>query len=417
MSAAASLALGTYTILVHATAFGIDVSEVITVTILAPPASVHLDYSACAATAQPIWVGVQDGTGAFFRVAGTGNTYTFSISSSKAALATVTQNGTQFTTSVFYFSQAELTAFTGVCTAPVTTKTINGSVTGLSGTMNPEISLGGANAFANVGSPSFVLNGVAPGVQDLVAYDRANTSLLTGNDAVIIRRDQNLATGSTITPVLNFAGEGIQVATATLNITGGAVNSYFYMMNYLSGATCTSNQLNFTTGGFASPLFMYGVPASIQRATDFHDVVLQQINTQADTRSVSTSFNLLANKTIAIGAGIGTVSTTVLAGSYERLQAQFTLAADYNNASLSYSMNGGSLNRFIINQTAGYLGGATAITLTPPDLTTVSGFLTTWGPSTTGSQQWTVSASSAVPATMCSEEPPSAPRARGMGGA
>jgi hypothetical protein len=412
----AGLAAGTYPIVVHAISFGVEVTASVNVVVGAAGSAVHLDFSQCSATNMPIWLAFQDGSGAFTHVTGAGNVYTFTITSSKGAVATVTQNGTQFSTSVLYLSQAELAAFSGGCAVTTTGKTISGSVTGISGVNNPEIALGGATAFTLVSSPNFTLTNVAAGVQDLVAYNRSGQFALSGSDAVLFRRDLNLATGGTVTPVLNFATEGVPVATSTVNVSGGAVNSYFYTMNYLSGASCTSNQINFNTGSVAAPFLAYGVPASLQRATDFHNMVLQQINTQVDLRTVSTSFNLLANKVIAIGAGTGAITTTVLAGTYERLQAQFTLASDYNTASLSYSMNGSSLNRFFINQSAAYLGAVTTVTLTPADLTTVSGYLVTWGPSTTGSLQYTVTASSATPATMCSEGATLRTASSGVGG-
>src|ERR1019366_10240637 len=193
------------------------------------------------------------------------------------------------------------------------------------------------------------------------------------------------------------------VATGTINVTGGVVNSYFVTMNYLSGAPCASNQIDFNTAGVPSPFTAYGVPASLQRSTDFHNLVLQHTNTQADLRTVSTSFNLLGNKVIAIGAGTGAVNTTVLAGTYGRLQASLVLASDYTSAGLSYSYASGTFNRFIINQSAGYLAGSSAVTMTPPDLTSTSGYLLIWGPATTGALQYTARVSSTPPATMCAE--------------
>ena len=398
VTATSNLALGTYTVVVHATAFGLEQTEVVTVTVAA---AVHLDYSLCSAANTPIWVAYQDGTGAFTRVTGTGNVYNFGISSSKGALATVTFNGAAYITSVSYFSQGEFAAQSGTCATVATGKTISGSVSGISGPNNPEISMGGANAFTNVANPNFQLTNVPSGVLDLIAYNRTLNGPLSSGDMVMILRDLNLATGSSV-GVLNFA-TATPVATSTINVTGGAVNSYFVTMNYLSGVSCASNQINFTTNGVPSPFTAFGVPVSLQRGTDFHNLFLQHINGQADTRTVSTSFNLLGNKVVAIGAGIGTVTTTVLSGTYGRLQAALVMQPDYSSASFSYSYASGTFNRFIINQSAGYLAGASAVTMTPPDLTSVSGYLLIWGPATTGALQYTASVSSTPPATMCAE--------------
>ncbi len=146
------------------------------------------------------------------------------------------------------------------------------------------------------------------------------------------------------------------------------------------------------------------MPSSQQRATDFHNVVLQQL-IAADQRTVSYSFHTVANLTIAIGAGIGPLTTNDIPGSsYRRLQAIFTLASDYTSASLTYSSSGQStVGTFIVMQSAGYLGATTAVTLTPPDLSAVDGFQAIWGPNTTGFLTYTVSASSTPPPTMCAE--------------
>lgn len=411
VTAAASLAVGTYTVVVHATAYGSDFTEVVTVNVAA---SVHLDYSQCSAANMPVWVAYQDGSGAFTHITGTGNVYNFGISSSKGALATVVYNGAAYVTSVFYFSQGEFAGQGSGCSTVASGKTINGSVSSIAGLNNPEISMGGSTGFVTPALPTFQLTNVPSGVLDLIGYNRVSYPNPTSGDMVMILRDLNLASGSNV-GVLNFA-TATPVATGTINVTGGVVNSYFVTMNYLSGAACASNQIDFNTAGVPSPFTAYGVPASLQRSTDFHNLVLQHINTQADLRTVSTSFNLLGNKVIAIGAGTGAVNTTVLAGTYGRLQASLVLASDYTSAGLSYSYASGTFNRFIINQSAGYLAGSSAVTMTPPDLTSTSGYLLIWGPATTGALQYTASVSSTPPATMCAEGATLRTASSGLGG-
>jgi hypothetical protein len=402
---AATLAPGNYTITVTGMSGTITQQTAVTVTVTAAP-TIRLDFSNCSATSKPVWVAVQNGTGTFTQVTGTGDVYAVpALTAGRGAIAIVTVNqGLYYTTAVHYLSQAELAAYNPGCATTVAGKSISGSVAGVSGTQFGYVSLGGANASTNAGTPAFQLSNVMSGVQDLVAY-RAAGFAATAGDRIVIHRDLNLATGGT-TGVIDFgAAEAVAPATANLTVTGGAVNSYFETLNYLSGASCSSSQLNFSTNGVPSPITLYGVPASLQRPTDFHQVVLQQFSGQSDFRSVMTSFHTLADRSVAIGAGLGPLTVTTLAGPYKRYQAVFTLASDYVMASLGYSgpSTGASYGSVLVDQSAGYLAGNTAITLALPDFSAVAGFQLIWVPATSTVQQYSVSATSTPPATFCSE--------------
>jgi len=125
------------------------------------------------------------------------------------------------------------------------------------------------------------------------------------------------------------------------------------------------------------------------------------------------SNNTVVPPTGTIGLSLSPTSTTVqqggttaLPGSYRRLQAMFTLAADYTSASLTYSSSssgGMPVGQFIVSQSAPYLGSVTTVTLTPPDFSTIPGFQSMWGPNTTGALSYTVAASSTAPPTRCAQ--------------
>jgi hypothetical protein len=261
---------------------------------------------------------------------------------------------------------------------------------------------GGTTAFATAASPLFTLPGVPAGLQDLTAFKVAASGPV--NYRIILRRDQNFADGATM-PVLDFgSAEAFAPATALLTVTGGVINSYYATGRYLVGPNCVADTMDFSNVPFPSPLTVYGVPTAQQRPTDFHNIILQQINGGSDIRTLSQSIHALANTTVSMGAGIGPITTSVLPGSYRRLQVMFTLASDYTSASLSYSSTGSSaVGVFDLMQSPAYLGSTTAITLTPPDLSAVDGYQAIWAPNTTGSLTYTVSASSTPPPTMCAE--------------
>ena len=101
-------------------------------------------------------------------------------------------------------------------------KTVNGTVANVGVTELAFISLGFASASSGAGvaraSPSFVLNDVADGPQDLVAT-RIDADDVLANK-VIIRRAQNIAAGGSLA-LLDFgATEGFAPGTANVTVTG-----------------------------------------------------------------------------------------------------------------------------------------------------------------------------------------------------
>lgn len=417
VTASATLAANSYPITVTATSGTVTRTATVTVTVT-PVALIRLDYSSCGVADKPIWVAYQNGTGPFVHATGSGDVYTIpAVTAGKGAIAVVTDPTAYFRTSVQYYTQAEFNALTGGCAAAASTgKTISGSVAGVSGTQFGYVSLGGVTGSTNASHPTFQLTGVANGIQDLVAYRAAGFTLSAG-DRIVIHRDQNIPDAGS-TGVIDFsAPEAVAPALGNITVTGGATTSAFASLDYLTGANCSSAALNFNTNTEASPITIYGVPASVQRATDFHELILSQATGQSDARTVSLSFHTVADRTVAIGAGVGPLTVTELSGAYRRYQAVFTLAPDYQTASIDYVTAGSTVTaEFVVNQSAGYLAGSAQVTLAAPDLSAVDGYQLAWAPTTGSPAEYYVTVSSAPPATFCTEGAVLRTASSGVGG-
>ncbi len=399
-----SVAVGNYPIVVTGAAGTVSAQATITVSVTG---TVALDFSACAISIRPLWVGTEDGNGSWIHLAGSGDVYRVPLlASGKGAVAIVSQSTIggvpAYTTAVQYIAQNELASIT-TCTPVVAGKVIHGSVAGIVGPDAAEIAMGGGTtAFVTGTSLLFQLPSVPAGPQDLTAFKVADAG--PAGYRIILRRDQNFADGATM-PVLDFgSAEAFAPQSALLTVTGGAFNSYFATGRYLVGPNCIADTMDFSPVPFPSPLTVYGVPAAKQRATDFHNIILVQNSGLADIRTVSQSAHSVENISVAIGAGVGAVTTASLPGSYRRLQATIQLASDYTSASLSYiANNGAAIGQFSVSQSAAWLGATAAVTLTPPDLSAVDGYQAIWAPSATALFDYTVTVSSTPPPTLCAE--------------
>jgi hypothetical protein len=391
VSATGAVTPGTYQGVIHGVSGAIDHTTPLSITVTGAGGSgVRLDYSACVPGAKPAWIAYQDGTGAWTRVTGVADVYTFNINSPKGALAVVTPSDAGFSTIVYYFSQAEFVANTGGCAAAVTSKTVNGSVTGLAANDAARMSLAGSTAFVPANG-TFSLSTVLDGTFDLVGYRRNSVTPGVG-DRGLLRRDQNIAANGTLAVADFTGGESFAAATANLTVTGaGAGDQIFNSMSYLTGAACTSASLYSGTSTTATTFPMFGIPTASQRATDFHSLLLTDVGTGTSSRTVIVNFHTMADRTVAFGAAITpTVTNVTGALAYKRLQAALTLSTDYPSASFSYVDTPG--NQVSIIQSAGYLAGNSAVTLALPDFTGAAGLTTTWFPAAAAAVNYAFSA-------------------------
>lgn len=406
LTASGSAATGAHTITVRGTGTGVtEQSATLSLTVNAAPAGGNVSWPICPGETAPIWFAVQDGTGAWTRVQPANNAFTFTVSSGRAGIAFVDQNPNgSFALSVFYFAANEFGAQEDAQCAQIGSKTVNGSVAGISGQQGAGIAMG--NSFASVlpgGPTTFTLNLVRDGLVDLLASRNtltiSGTSVSSVTDKLIFRRGLNPANGSTL-PVLDFAGsEAFDPVTRNITIDNLQGESSIVSMWYQ-----TSNGfVNSFFGGFPTTGAQTypGIPAAQQQAGDLHAMQLAAGPYTSQTidrlRFVLSYFAAATDRTIALGPQLSVPTVTAAATTpYVRWRAQLGVQPEYDRAwtaSWSQAGTGGAARTAFINMTVGYLGSAPAtVDLVIPDLTGAAGWDNTWGPRVGVEAQYTVAA-------------------------
>jgi hypothetical protein len=380
VTASAIVAAGTYPLAVTGTSGNITQTVTIATTVGAPGTSVvQVDLSSCEASGSDVlWVAAQDGNGAFARVNGTAGVYSFSLINARGAVAIVTSSTSLVTTRVEYGTPAELSAVTA-CSSEVTgTKRVNLTTNALLLNESTYTTLGGAATYIDNPETTGALTNVREGPRDLASWlvDNATGTYKRG----IIRRDQNIANNTTA-PLLNFNGaDSFTPATATMSASNAGSSGWMFM-GFYTGPAC--RDYGGTGRLFDTPsATMAGVPTSVQRATDLHELVVQS-PAGFDTPNVRFAgryFRVMSAQSVALGAELTAPAVTTLSGPYKRLQAGFTLPGDYSIAGYRYEQSGKRVQLF---GSAGYFGGQT-MTLAMPDLSGVAGFDVAWVPPTAG---------------------------------
>lgn len=419
LTAAANLAVGNYTLTIRGQSQGVasqSVSLPVQVTASSGGSgSVTLDFSACVGFDVPAWVAWQDGNGAWARVTGTGNVYRFTVTAATGSFAYVIPGPTsQAQIQIQHMTRSEISAAPFVyCSGPgPALKVLNGSVTGLSGGDGVSISLGGGIGFANPQITVFNIAGVANGAHDLIAWRHDFLGDIVGGgnlDRGLVRRDQDIASGGTV-GVLNMNGpESFGPSSAVFTVSGMVTgDEVAHTMRYNTGASCVGSMLYSSVRMSGNTFLGYGFSASVQRSSDYHQVMFTSTTRQGGVlfpvaqRTLIETFQTMGSRTLTLGAVLGVPAIATLTGTYKRLQATFALAAEYNSgASLTYSVPSQQKNVTIF-ATPGWIG-ASSVTLAMPDFTGISGWNNTWPPASGATGTWltTVNGSTLTGPSLC----------------
>ena len=415
LTAGASTAPGTYTITIRGTgpaalrapgsAPGLDATVTLTVTVSAPapggPFNVTVSFVGCT-TEKPTHFFVQDGSGAWTRVVGTGDVYSFTLTQPKAGILyghSIWPAGLELS----YWASSELAAVNPFrfCQAPVSTPPTRSLTGTLSGKAPDEwVYLSFGNSSTSAGNGSFSISNTLEGTHDFVAHLSAITpgavNYLWGpNDRVILIRDRvgdgssvgtiNLSTGATVVP-------------GTLTVADLAAGENIYpKMYYRTGASCDQAQFispyEVQTG---APVSMYGVPANLQRASDFHELEIVSRATNGWARSRWESFHTMANRSVTLGQ-LSLATVTKVPATYLRMRAAFNLPAGYNAGVLfdytdmpdgPFGDPGTGFTK--ISASFAYLGGPGDYVLEIPDMTGVAGWSDALSPGKNNKQTWGV---------------------------
>lgn len=363
------------------------------------PATVTVSFAGCESYLRAEWLAYRDGAGAWTRVTGTNDVFTFTVTSSTAGVAYAANTSDEPGVAVHFLTKSEMAAGTvRFCDpAPAATGRFwTGTVTNVPAPQYAYLSLGGSTGSALSAGP-YNIGSVQNGTHDLVGF-RTNPFAPGTVERGLLRRDIVVnANGSYGTA--DFTGsESFAAASATVTIgglSGGEVlvhNTFYHV-----GASCAQSIL-LTSVVPGTSFTAYGIPAAQQRASDYHRVLIfahsDATSDPVQTRTVTESFQALAARTMNVGAALPAPTLTTLAGPYLRLQAVYAVPAEYQMSTTFYYGNAS------VTATAGYLAGANA-TLAVPDFTGLTGWSNSWMPASGSSGEWSISARGGTSGSVC----------------
>jgi hypothetical protein len=352
-------------------------------TATAPPPTV---VAFCSVNKLPLWFAYQNGpsgawTALTVPVDGRINVPITSV----GAIAWVFQFGTAYEQNVIFLTRAELAQIGCLADGANGTKTISGSVSGVTANEYSEIGFGGSNAHVPGGTTSFSLGSAPDDARDLIAGGRAASSQSTLYQPAryIVRRGLNPANGSSL-PVLDFASsEAAAPTTATYTLNGVGTDAWFANTD-MRTANLTVTQLGYasgtgTGGAVAAPYQV--LPASLRAGTDEYRFLAFASGVDFD-RGVNQNLLSFGNRSVTLGPLLS-VPTITNAASSPNIRMRYQLASQtaysaYTSAFFWQRSQTVQRDAYVFT-TAGYLGGAPATwDVTMPDLS-AAGFQTVWG--------------------------------------
>jgi hypothetical protein len=345
---------------------GASRSAILTITVRATPTgggNVLLDWSGCA---QPNWVAVQDGSGAWVQQIPDAGVVSFLLTANQGGIAFV-ESGNSVV--VRYLTRAELTAGTLNMCPPVQIpgpKTITGFAVHSGSLEVFTYSLGGAIASSSLASPNFALVGVREGIHDLVGWGLTSGAFgLRG----YLRRDIDLPSGGVLEPVDLLGVGSFAPLRTTLSVLLNQNDQVSHSMSYLTTAGCTVNPLYANVSGTTS--LMSGVPAPLQRPGDLHLVTVTASGFRR-TRVATLAFHIMQGRSVILPPLLVVPTVSTLPAGYLTLQAVVSSIPAVYNGTVSFRYTAGT-RAMSISASMGYVGTG-AVVLAMPDFGTVPGW-------------------------------------------
>jgi hypothetical protein len=355
--------------------------------------NVTLSLGNCDPTGVPIWFAAQNGNGPWTRVAkGANNAFTFTIGGT-GAFAYVTQEGTDYTTTVVHLTGAEARsiALGSLCaiTPQTGTKQLTGTVANVA--LPPTfftLAIGRASVSNGGGGgppQPFAIGGVPAGSRDLVASRIVPNLSFAGVNAIqrmILRRNTNYPDAGVI-PALDF--NSVEAVTPV---------AHFIVLNNLGSDAVGVEESLITGNGATVPFFTsaggffpavnanaaryFPVPDSLLSPTDLHQLSIFAGNGSSLRFALLYLHQPSGDTTVTFGPSLTVPSVTSLGNApYLRLRAQLPSQSAYNGAAFIEASEGG--RQVEVSTTAAYLGGAPATwTIDIPDLSS-AGYDASWG--------------------------------------
>ena len=440
VSVAANVAAGAYPLTIQGTATGPGVkTTTLALTVTAPPTPTAVEYQFCDVSSAPVFFGYQDGTGAWQAATRTasGNAikYTFTLTQGRGGVLIVYQtsspavndavamartassrrtvkalsrarrmitarrdgaNGRSamaarstfladtYVTEVLYASAAELAQDGNEsCALTQPTKSVTGTVLGVSSGQYGNVSLGGISDLFIGGTSSnpVTFEGVPPGPLDFVG-----SRWTPGNapDRIVVFRNVNAPDGGSLPSPIDFNGPASSVpATATATINGSGGDELEIFIDVITANTDALLWFDLAPSP-ATTRPWAGLGPTLMQTTDFHGIYAFADARPLDSGNYRFALKYVgpvANQVLSLGPPLSTPTTSQVAGgTYPRFRFQGTVPTEYNKGvSVDVFSTENSGNVLSVIATSAFFttsGTSTVFDITMPDIVGVAGFPT-----------------------------------------
>ena len=345
----------------------------------------------------PLWLGYQDGDGAWTRVTPTvanGNSvFQLSFTANRGAVATVLL-GSPGTTSlqVLYGTPEELTSIglnTPRICGPTPVRTVLGTVAGVDTNERAIVRGGFGSVTVAHHGEDFALDHVPAGPRDIVA---GRATLVAAGDELltrlILRRGVDLPDSASV-GVLDFDAPGaFAPVVANVTFTGAGVDGAFIFTQLHSANSENQFSLPFPGASGLNQSY-YALPEAQLAAGDLQELVATaHDDTPSAGRSVLWYFRSPVDRTLDFGPNIITPTfATVATTPSLRIRAHFEPQDAYDReAAVAYTSDGPS--GVAVLMTAAYAALQGGYDLVTPELSGVAGFNPAWELHTDASVRW-----------------------------
>lgn len=356
--------------------------------VVPPPGTGNTTFTFCGSFQLPIWLAAQDGSGAWQRVmpvaSGTTASYSFDIGTAGAVAAVTGSASIGYGLAVYYGTRTELQAVgASLCpTRTTNTRTLTGSIRGVTGDDQVTISLGDAGESATAAEPTFTLKGAPATAADLLAV-RTRTELV-GDGAVVHPVGLIVRRGTTYTstiPPLEFASEAVAPQAATVTLENLRSENVTASLDIVTATTAAS--LGFGVELETTTLSLGGMPTALLQTGDLHQLsVYLGAADRSGARTWTGWSRQLADRSVTLPDPLSAPTVSVVPGSgAPRFRVSGSVQAQYASglrASFAQDQADGSSRAIELWAGASQLAGP-SYSLTVPALVGVSGYSSGWG--------------------------------------
>jgi hypothetical protein len=321
---------------------------------------------------------VQDGDGPWTSVDAAAGTYTFDVQSGRYAIAFACATSGTVALNLLAATVGDGTEVEIACGQQPNVEPlvdIGGTVSGLTGTEEARVHVGGETASPTSAAPDWTL-GVPVGKRDVFA--RKVASGLTSTH-VIRRNDVEIAAGLTLD--FDFGAEGFVPEMHTVTVNGASAGD---APTVLAQFVARPGGTTFSLGQLTEDLTYRAIPANQMRSEDFHDVIAGVYDTASSTyRNVQRTF-IAARDFTATLRTLPPVPTLTASARTPHLRPEITIPVDSDadwiavkftqlDAVPSFSRS------WSVSATSGWIAAAAVSSLSIPDLSAVVGYDPKWG--------------------------------------